>query len=71
MTYLRAAGLGAAAGAWFGLLIGVFPAVFSTGVVWWPATVQWALVWGAPPTTDRVRRLRQIAGRTLTHRRPY
>ena len=47
MTYLRAAGLGAAAGAWFGLLFGVFVAVFTANVVWWLATILWALLWGA------------------------
>jgi hypothetical protein len=30
LTYLKAAGLGAAVGAWFGVLLGVFLAVFNT-----------------------------------------
>lgn len=48
LTYLRAAGLGAAAGAWFGLLAGVFLALFTTNnLVWWLGTILWALVWGA------------------------
>ncbi|MFB9902311.1 general stress protein [Allokutzneria oryzae] len=47
LTYPRAAGMGAAAGAWFGLLFGVFVAVFTTSVWWWLTTILSALLWGA------------------------
>lgn len=47
LTYLRAAGMGAVAGAWFGLLIGIFLALFTNNVVWWLGTILWALLWGA------------------------
>ncbi|GIH97832.1 general stress protein [Planobispora siamensis] len=47
MTYLRAAGWGAASGAWFGFLIGLFLAVFSTMVAAVLPVVLWGLLWGA------------------------
>ncbi|GAA3763793.1 hypothetical protein HDA32_002348 [Spinactinospora alkalitolerans] len=47
MTYLRAAGNGAAAGAWFGLLIGLFIALFTPpGAASWFVLILGALVWG-------------------------
>jgi len=44
MTYLRAAGMGAASGAWFGVLIGLFLGIFSPRLTL--AVVLWGLVWG-------------------------
>jgi hypothetical protein len=45
LTYLRAAGLGAASGAWFGLLVGLFFAIFARG---FPLILPlWGLIWGA------------------------
>jgi hypothetical protein len=46
-TLLRATGRGAIAGAWFGLLIGLFFGIFAPGPLSFLATVLWALVWGA------------------------
>ncbi|WP_433257292.1 general stress protein [Streptosporangium sp. CA-135522] len=46
LTYLRAAGMGAASGAWIGLLIGLFLAIFTPGRFPF-LLVLWALVWGA------------------------
>ncbi|GAA3431733.1 hypothetical protein [Kutzneria kofuensis] len=46
MTYLRAAGMGAASGLWFGLLFGVFLALFTADAVAWFAVILWALLWG-------------------------
>ncbi|MEU7991435.1 general stress protein [Streptosporangium canum] len=46
LTYLRAAGMGAATGAWIGLLIGLFLAIFTPGRFPF-LLVLWALVWGA------------------------
>ncbi|MCM6779075.1 hypothetical protein NDR87_36940 [Nocardia sp. CDC159] len=45
-TYPGAAVRGAAAGAWIGLVFGVFLALFTTSAVWWVATVGWAVLWG-------------------------
>ncbi|GHE26549.1 hypothetical protein GCM10017673_30490 [Streptosporangium violaceochromogenes] len=45
LTYVRAAGMGAASGAWFGLLIGLFFALFSPGRFSF-ALVLWGLIWG-------------------------
>jgi uncharacterized membrane protein len=45
MTYLRAAGMGAASGAWFGALIGLFLGIFSPRMTL--AVVLWGLIWGA------------------------
>jgi hypothetical protein len=42
LTAVRAAGIGA----WFGLLAGVFLALFTTNAVWWLGTIFWALLWG-------------------------
>jgi hypothetical protein len=47
MTYLRAAGWGAAGGAWFGLLIGLFLAIFTTTAASMVLLVLWGLLWGA------------------------
>jgi hypothetical protein len=47
MTYLRAAGWGAAGGAWFGLLIGLFLAIFTTTALSMVLLVLWGLLWGA------------------------
>ncbi|GAB3212645.1 general stress protein [Marinactinospora thermotolerans] len=47
VTNLRATGGGAAAGAWFGLLIGLFLALFTAGVGSWAVLVLGGLVWGA------------------------
>ncbi|MDA8372444.1 MAG: hypothetical protein M0026_21590 [Nocardiopsaceae bacterium] len=47
MTYLRAAGSGAAAGAWFGLLIGLFIGLFAVPGTGWFVLVLTALLWGA------------------------
>lgn len=46
LTYLRAAGMGAATGAWLGLLIGLFFAIFTPGPFPFILVV-WGLVWGA------------------------
>ncbi|MEU8384978.1 general stress protein [Streptosporangium sp. NPDC048865] len=46
LTYLRAAGMGAATGAWFGLLIGLFFAIFTPGRFPF-VLVLWGLIWGA------------------------
>ncbi|WP_406315543.1 hypothetical protein OHA77_01490 [Streptosporangium sp. NBC_01639] len=46
LTYLRAAGMGAATGAWIGLLIGLFLAIFTPGRFPF-LLVLWALIWGA------------------------
>lgn len=48
LTYLRAAGKGAVGGAWFGLLIGLFYAIFTPRVLF-PliSLVLWGLIWGA------------------------
>ncbi|MFF5207734.1 general stress protein [Streptosporangium sp. NPDC000396] len=46
LTYLRAAGMGAASGAWIGLLIGLFLAIFTPGAFPF-LLVLWALIWGA------------------------
>ncbi|MEU7747795.1 general stress protein [Nonomuraea sp. NPDC049158] len=47
MTYLRAAGLGAASGAWFGVLIGLFLGIFfaprPSAMV---GLLLWGLLWG-------------------------
>lgn len=40
MTLGRAAGYGAASGAWFGLLVGLVFALFAPGILW-----LWALLW--------------------------
>lgn len=45
LTYVRAAGMGAVSGAWFGLLIGLFLALFSPGR-FSLALVLWGLIWG-------------------------
>jgi hypothetical protein len=50
MTFARAAGYGAASGAWFGLLIGLVLSLFTPGILWlW--TALWAVglgaLWGA------------------------
>ncbi len=45
LTYLRAAGMGAATGAWFGLLIGLFFAIFTPGRFPW-SLVLLGLIWG-------------------------
>lgn len=47
MTYLRAVGMGAAAGIWFGLLIGLFFGIFTTSTVSFLTVALWGLVWGA------------------------
>ncbi|MER7367906.1 general stress protein [Nonomuraea wenchangensis] len=47
MTHLRAAGWGAAGGAWFGFLIGLFLAIFSTTVAAGLPLMLWGLLWGA------------------------
>ncbi|MFC6544232.1 general stress protein [Nonomuraea salmonea] len=44
MTHLRAAGWGAAGGAWFGVLIGLFLAIFSTTAAAGLPLVLWAAV---------------------------
>lgn len=46
LTYLRAIGMGAASGAWFGLLIGLFFAIFTPGRFPF-VLVLWGLIWGA------------------------
>ncbi|MET8054312.1 MULTISPECIES: general stress protein [unclassified Streptosporangium] len=46
LTYLRAAWMGAGAGAWFGLLIGLFFAIFTPGRFPF-VLVLWGLIWGA------------------------
>lgn len=46
LTYLRAAWMGIGGGAWFGLLIGLFFAIFTPGA--FPIVlVLWGLIWGA------------------------
>ncbi|MER7209623.1 general stress protein [Streptosporangium sp. NPDC000239] len=45
LTYLRAAGMGAATGAWIGLLIGLFFAIFTPGRFPW-ILVLWSVIWG-------------------------
>lgn len=47
LTMWRAALGGAASGAWFGLLIGVFVAIFVPGRLSWLGVVVAGLVWGA------------------------
>ncbi|QUQ65463.1 general stress protein [Kutzneria sp. CA-103260] len=47
LTFLKAAGMGAASGVWFGLLFGVFLALFTAETVAWFAVILWALLWGA------------------------
>ncbi|MEU9836386.1 general stress protein [Streptosporangium sp. NPDC048047] len=45
LTYLRAAGMGAASGAWIGLLVGLFLAIFvpgRSGLL----LILWGLIWG-------------------------
>lgn len=46
LNYPRAAGLGAAAGLWFGLLIGLFFAIFAPGPAAFFVMVVWGLLWG-------------------------
>ncbi|GAA2887566.1 membrane protein [Streptosporangium fragile] len=46
LTYLRAAGMGAASGAWFGLLIGLFLGIFTPGRLFLTLAL-WGLLWGA------------------------
>ncbi|MBB2915433.1 putative membrane protein [Streptosporangium becharense] len=46
LTYLRAAGMGAASGAWFGLLIGLFFGIFMPGRIFLTLAL-WGLLWGA------------------------
>ena len=45
LTYLKAAGMGAVSGLWFGLLFGVFLALFTADRVAWFAVILWALLW--------------------------
>ncbi|MGP3915802.1 general stress protein [Nonomuraea sp. 10N515B] len=47
MTYLRAAAWGALSGAWFGLLIGLFFAIFTATAMPQIALVLYGLLWGA------------------------
>ena len=47
MTYLRAAASGAAAGAWFGLLAGLFLALFTDNAASFVIMMLVALFWGA------------------------
>jgi len=46
LTYPRAAAMGAGGGVWFGLLFGVFLAIFTPNAVWWLATILWGVLWG-------------------------
>ncbi len=47
-TYLSAVGKGAVAGAWFGLLIGLFYAIFTPRALFpLVSLVLWGLIWGA------------------------
>ncbi|SEG90673.1 hypothetical protein SAMN04489712_1275 [Thermomonospora echinospora] len=46
LTVLRAAGAGAASGAWFGLLIGLFFAIFTPGRLSSVGVILAGLVWG-------------------------
>ncbi|RAY11068.1 hypothetical protein DPM19_32390 [Actinomadura craniellae] len=46
LTMLRAASLGAASGLWFGLLIGLFFAIFTPGLRNSIAVILWGLFWG-------------------------
>ncbi|MGH3660475.1 MAG: general stress protein [Micromonosporaceae bacterium] len=46
-TYLRAAGMGAAAGAWFGLLIGLFFAIFTNSTASFLVVLLSGVIWGA------------------------
>ncbi|MBA9008038.1 MULTISPECIES: general stress protein [Thermomonospora] len=47
LTVLRATLSGAASGAWFGLLIGLFFAIFTPGGLSWLGVILAGLVWGA------------------------
>jgi hypothetical protein len=47
LTTLRAAGMGAASGAWFGLLIGLFFAIFTPGSLSTVGVILAGLAWGA------------------------
>ena len=45
LTFLKAAGMGAASALWFGFLFGVFLALFTADRVAWFAVILWALLW--------------------------